>query len=337
MAAASGSFQGLVWCLRTQPVAIRKISAALIPTPDRNLVPGQRPRRIGPTPRLRQPKLLGAVGHVHSFDYLISDDPVEWLNGRQLRCAAAVGMDGLQIDHDSSGAPASLGLKIKGRKARELNVFDPCTASPGESNVVATFLASGRAKAILGSRKATHDAIAIQFCEDRHWRFLALVGAERTLYYWNPYGSDLEAGHALRTAVMAYKGWRLVPILHQLQSDNFQCAPWTHMALRLFVAYFQAGEFGGFDESFAKHDKLRPLNLLEERSRQATQRATAVNSAFIQGVRDDMRQQLRDADARGTVPFSACAALAPASPRTRLRLQAQGGSTEDNIVLSDSD
>ena len=127
-------------------------------------------------------------------------------------------------------------------------------------------------------------------------------------------------------------GWSVVSIRHKLQSDGFQCAPWTHVALELFAAYFKAGTFGGFGDSFAKHDKLRPLDLVTSSSRGAKASATAINSAFIQGVRDEMRQALRDADAVGSMPFRPVVGhLEPKSPRAVAALQKQGHSAEDGI------
>ena len=132
------------------------------------------------------------------------------------------------------------------------------------------------------------------------------------------------------------QGWAVVSIPHKLQSDGFQCAPWTHVALKLFAAYFKAGAFSGFGDSFAKHDKLRPLELVAESRREQT-RAKAINNAFIQGVRDELRRELRKADGAGSLSFRPEARVeAPASPRTLARLQEQGRSAKDGIVLPTS-
>ena len=89
---------------------------------------------------------------------------------------------------------------------------------PRRRAVAQVFLESIKAKTILGA-PTTRDAIAIQYCEGKHWRFLALVGAEKTLYYWNPYGDELEEEHALRTVMARQPGWSVVSIPHKL--------PWT--------------------------------------------------------------------------------------------------------------
>jgi len=274
------------------------------------------------------------VGELHSFDHLISDEEIEWLNGRQLRCMAALGIDDLTIGYDEEGLAQSLKLPVlDGAEARELFVFDPSSAEVGKSNVAKVFLESLKAKAIMRSGM-TRDAIAIQFCEDRHWRFLALVGAERVLYYWDPFGDAMEESHALRAVEAANAGWRVVSIPHRLQSDGYQCGPWSHVALKLFAAYFKAGICEGFSESFAKHAELRPLDLVTERGRGAVDRAKGINSAFIKGVRDEARKQLRDADSAGSMPFKPDVRPAPpVSPRTRKAMQAQGGSAEASILL----
>ena len=74
------------------------------------------------------------------------------------------------------------------------------------------------------------------------------------------------------------------------------------MALELFASYFKAGEFSGFGASFSSHEKLRPLDLVA-RGRQAVGQAEAINSSYIQCVRDEMRRGLREADASGSMPF----------------------------------
>jgi len=158
--------------------------------------------------------------------------------------------------------------------------------------------------------------------------------AERVLYYWDPFGDAMEESHALRAVVAANAGWRVVSIPHRLQSDGYQCGPWSHVALKLFAAYFKAGIFEGFSESFAKHAELRPLDLVTERGRGAVDRAKGINSAFIKGVRDEARKQLRDADSAGSMPFKPDVRPAPpVSPRTRKAMQAQGGSAEASILL----
>lgn len=71
-----------------------------------------------------------------------------------------------------------------------------------------------------------------------------------------------------------------------------------------------------------------------ERGRGAVDRAKGINSAFIKGVRDEARKQLRDADSAGSMPFKPDVRPAPpVSPRTRKAIQAQGGSAEASILL----
>ena len=95
----------------------------------------------------------------------------------------------------------------------------------------------------------------------------------------------MEPNHELRAAVAAHPGWQVVTIKHVLQSDGFQCGPWTHVALDLFVSYFKQGHFGGFGETIASHAELRPLNLIEVRGRLAMTTARAINNAFVLAVR----------------------------------------------------
>jgi hypothetical protein len=87
----------------------------------------------------------------------------------------------------------------------------------------------------LARGEGTHDSFAYLFCEGRHWRFLGLVGRERTAYYWNPYGEALPRVHFIRVALACHPSWTLQCLPDELQSDGFQCGVWSYVALRLFI------------------------------------------------------------------------------------------------------
>ena len=169
-----------------------------------------------------------------------------------------------------------------------------------------------------------------QFVEGRHWHILAVSGAERIFYYWNPYGT-LDAPSEVRVAVHKLRGgWKLVEIACELQSDGYQCAPWTHIGLGLFIEYFRAGEFDGFAKCFATHPTLRPLDT--ELSAAARRRAKAVNDSYVANMRDTMRAAICDADnAEEDMPFRPVERTIEqlSSPELR-RVQAQG--SKDNAV-----
>ena len=172
-----------------------------------------------------------------------------------------------------------------------------------------------------------------QFCEGRHWRFIALVGAERKLYYWNPYGLPLPPSHALADGLSAHEGWAVESILYTLQSDSHQCGPWSHSALEMFVQYFRDGAFGGFGNVFVQHERLRPLNLAD-RGRTASAAAEAVNTAFVVAVRDEMRKALQQADQDGDMPFPApTAVVVPLSKNATRALRRKGNTAEEGIVV----
>jgi hypothetical protein len=107
----------------------------------------------------RQPQVSGGVGAIHGFDCIISNDPFEWLNGLQLRNAAAQ-MLSLDLLHDAKGLACGLQLAIEGESStRTLHVFDPFSASDDNSNV-ARFLLTRTAQNILVNQ--SDDAVATQ-------------------------------------------------------------------------------------------------------------------------------------------------------------------------------
>ena len=150
------------------------------------------------------------------------------------------------------------------------------------------------------------------FVEGRHWRFVGLSGLERIMYYWNPYGTTLEAGHALRIALARYPDWKVVSIPHHLQRDLWNCGPWSHVGLEIFVEYFKAGQFDGLAEAFTSKPELKPLNLIPGRgirAEQALSAASVANLAYVHEVRDEMRRALHAADECGEMPFPSTASM----------------------------
>lgn len=134
------------------------------------------------------------------------------------------------------------------------------------------------------------------------------------------------------------QGWKIISIPHQLQSDQHQCGPWSHVALELFIEYFRKGKFDGFADCFTRHRLIRPLNLVAgTRSNQWRFREPqAANTAFICGVRDEMRRMLREADEQEFMPFRPVRwemETLDADSKELAELKAQGGSTADAVDL----
>ena len=157
------------------------------------------------------------------------------------------------------------------------------------------------------------------------------MGAERTLYYWNPYGTELASSHALVEALSAYDRWTVKSIPHVLQTDDYQCGVWSHTALELFVGYFEEGIFCGFASAFVEHETLRPLDRVS-RGRTAMVAAEAINTAFIVAVRDEMREALQKADEAGDMPFPAPRAVLYNKAGGKA-LRRQGKTAEESILL----
>ena len=128
----------------------------------------------------------------------------------------------------------------------------------------------------------------------------------------DPYGTTLEAGHALRIALARYPDWKVVSIPHHLQRDLWNCGPWSHVGLEIFVEYFKAGQFDGLAEAFTSKPELKPLNLIPGRgirAEQALSAASVANLAYVHEVRDEMRRALHAADECGEMPFPSAASM----------------------------
>ena len=222
-----------------------------------------------------------------------------------MRNAAALMIEDVELLYaPSATGPVASGLRVcvngdgEGVHQRVLSIKEPFSAEGDGSNVSQMLLSSAASGILDGTRPS--DAIASNFVEGRHWRFVALVAAEKRCYYWNPYGNALDDDHALHAALREFSGWSLVPIPTALQTDGWNCGPWSHAALELFVSYFKLGVFDGFDRFLASRPELRPLEGLRASKLRA---ATAINKAFVGNLRDEMRSALQAAHERGEMPF----------------------------------
>ena len=131
-------------------------------------------------------------------------------------------------------------------------------------------------------------------------------------------------------------GWELVCIPLELQLDGWNCGPWSHAALELFVRYFEQGASGGFEAFFNANAAVRAVNGLQPRS-QAYRQAAAINAAYVGQVRDEMRRALRSAHTAGDMPFQPVSTDGHdywAGQGTFLRTL--GASAEESIPLSPS-
>jgi hypothetical protein len=250
-----------------------------------------------------EPALHGAAGSIRSADCLISDDPIEWLNPNQMRNAAALMIDDVEIIYQTASVtgeqvPSGLQVSVDTGAARVLHIVEPFSAEGDGSNVT-QILQSSVARRILDGTLPS-DAIASNFVEERHWRFVALVAPEKHFYYWNPYGAPLGDDHPLRAALRQHVGWSLVCISTCFQSDGWNCGPWSHDTLEQFVSYFKTGSFDGFDKFLTARSELRALEKLRGKGLRT---ASAINKAYVSHVRDEMRMALRAAHTRGDMPF----------------------------------
>jgi hypothetical protein len=69
------------------------------------------------------------------------------------------------------------------------------------------------------------------------------------LYYFEPYGSRLRAGHTIikafdRELNALNDGWQFKSIEVKVQTDGCSCGPWDLVVDRAFVAYVDSSDFG---------------------------------------------------------------------------------------------
>ena len=285
-----------------------------------------------------------------TWDHCLQADPKAWVNARQLRCAAAHSIADVTIDTTSNGIAHTIRVSVPTARvavttsasghvnvrirvaSRQLILDDPLSCTGDYSNVAQVLSNSKRAQAILQGHRPM-DAMVLQYQEGYHWRFVALSGPERVVYYWNPYGFA-DAPQNLRSATTS-TGWTFVTVSHCLQcplTDSYQCGPWSHVAVELFIAYFRKGAFDGFGRYFLELG-LRPLN---SAGLEMTP-ARMANAAYIAAKRKVMREAISKAEKNGTLQFGPTRATEDTqqlpSPEVR-RLRAAGNDPEDGIDLA---
>ena len=312
---------------------------------DRTTPPGMKDEPKSTTGHVGDPN-----GQRPTWDHRLPDDPKAWVNARQLRCAAAHSIADVTIGTTSNGtaqtmhvsvptarvavttsASGHVGVRI-GVPSRQLILCEPLSCTGDYSNVAQVLSNCKRAQAILQGRRPM-DAMVLQYQQGYHWRFVALSGPERVVYYWNPYGFA-DAPKNLRSKTAAH-GWTFITISHCLQcpvTDSYQCGPWSHVAVELFIAYFRKGDFDGFGRYFLELG-LRPLN-----SAGLEQNPTRVaNAAYIAAKRKVMREAISRAETNGTLQFGPTRATEDtqqlASPEVR-RVRLEGNEPEDGIDLA---
>ena len=84
-----------------------------------------------------------------------------------------------------------------------------------------------------------------------HWRKLVVCFYEKVVYYFEPYGSPMRAGHRVRKAFddslgALADGWEFRSVEVKLQTDGCSCScgVWVLVVSRAFVAYVDSSEFG---------------------------------------------------------------------------------------------
>ena len=209
---------------------------------------------------------------------LLSSSPTEWLNDAHIN--GITSLSALPTAH-----------RIRFNAARGANVETVLTSK--------TFM-----RALTNSLATPLAALVQNYVSELHWRKLIPCFFEKVLYYYEPYGSRLRAGHAI---IRAYDrelgalddGWQFKSIEVKVQTDSCSCGPWDLVVDRAFVAYVDSSDFGtcSFDvflRTWLGQLQPQPVVDLFMVTNSGTQRIAAIegNLAFIREERIRIRALL---------------------------------------------
>ena len=90
----------------------------------------------------------------------------------------------------------------------------------------------------------------LPICASAHWHSIALIGPQKLVVHWEPFGSDINSddGHALAAFKRAFEcapkadGWRLLSVPLHVQMDGYQCGPWAHWFRNRLLSYISDPE-----------------------------------------------------------------------------------------------
>ena len=144
-----------------------------------------------------------------------------------------------------------------------------------------------------------------RFCDGFHWHVIALIGPDKTAYYWEPFGRPLSLRDDIATAFTKYapSDWHLESIrLHFQPSDNsYDCGVWVHYFRTRAFAYAVSRLCGCGSPSFptfmleTESVAGRPPPPVDLRGVPPARKRTASarNNAFSRRIRDDLRVLLQ--------------------------------------------
>jgi len=234
-------------------------------------------------PAREQPVLRGTARQRYGSGAVLSDDPREWLNDEQLgRLAICAG------DQRCAERPVTTAYPLDGQSFQTGEVF-----------------ATTRSKEALSS---TDRSRLFHFCLGMHWRNAVICAPARSVFFWEPYGSDLRASDRasgrLREAADAAcgtRGWSVVILRLKLQDDAFQCGVWASWFRQRFHAWVARGDFEEpLNDFLLRGTPLRDLSGLRGSELRDVSRA---NGVFIAEERLRLRGLLQAYAETGTNPF----------------------------------
>ena len=234
-------------------------------------------------PAREQPVLRGTARQRYGSGAVLSDDPREWLNDEQLgRLAICAG------DQRCAERPVTTAYPLDGQSFQTGEVF-----------------ATTRSKEALNS---TDRSRLFHFCHGMHWRNAVICAPARSVFFWEPYGSDLRASDRasgrLREAADAAcgtRGWSVVILRLRLQDDAFQCGVWASWFRQRFHAWVARGDFQDPLHLFLLRGT--PLRDLSGLRGSELRNASRANGVFIAEERLRLRGLLQAYAETGANPF----------------------------------
>ena len=184
--------------------------------------------------------------------------------------------------------------------------------------------------------------VIVQYCNGLHWFNLAIIGPERNVYHWDPFGKKLEGRHPIRSAfesATAAQGWQFTSLPIKLQADGHSCGDWAHYFRSRVLAYVADDAARDFASFLA--DGMTNL-LLPRRNSPELRQAEQRQRHIARERRDALRTLLRRAYRLDALPFGARSIDAKGRALSTVNFidldeELAGLTWDDPMLLSDDD
>ena len=155
-------------------------------------------------------------------------------------------------------------------------------------------------------------ALVLDYVEAGHWYKLIVCFHELTVYFFEPFGSRLDADHPIVDAFEQElhtldEQWRFTCIELKVQTDGVSCGVWDLVADQAFVAYVDSKGFGSLGFGSFLHSWLLDRGVTDLHTvggRATSRRAFAKrNELFITEQRAQFRERLLHAAQTGRLAW----------------------------------